>query len=356
MDCLVKLNRDMKKILIIQDMIRDYRKPVYNELSKYYDITVLHTGKISVSNNDNYKERITSVRKFGPFYLHSSVLSEIKTGQYDVVIAMFDIRWPANIIAVFSKSNTRFLYWGHRYSKNWPANRFRDFLMRVSDGQILYSDQEITKIKSHGLPESKIFVAPNTMHIPNHSDGSDSNKNSFLFVGRLQKRKKLDILLKAFDDIRDRLPKNTIINIVGNGTEYDNLQTMANSLNISEQVIFHGKILADEKLKPLFHSAYAYVSPGPVGLGVLHSLAYGIPIVTRLNEYHGPEFSNMVDRENSLIYNTYDQLKSILVDLCTDKTLSKKLGKNAYDLYRQHRSLKNMVQGFREAIDNSHQG
>ncbi|MDX4036786.1 hypothetical protein [Aliarcobacter skirrowii] len=33
---------EKKKILIMQSVLLHYRKAVYNELAKYYDITILH--------------------------------------------------------------------------------------------------------------------------------------------------------------------------------------------------------------------------------------------------------------------------------------------------------------------------
>jgi len=345
-------NKVDKKVLILQNKILHYRKPLYNELSKHYDVTILHSGDKSAGVNDDYKEIITPVKKVGPFFLQSGVLKAVRSGGYDVVIAMFDIHWVANIIAIFLRPNSRFLYWGHRYSKNHLANKLRDLLMRLSDGIILYTDNEIGKMVSRGIPKSKIFVAPNTIHVPNSSDGSGAYKDSFLYVGRLQKRKKVDLLIQAFSEILNHIPKNIKINIVGSGQENDTLKKLAEHLGISERVAFHGEIFDSERLKPLFHSAYAYVSPGSVGLGVLHSFAYGTPVVTNCLEKHGPEFNNILNNKNALLYKTYDEFKEILVELCNNKNLSRRLGKNAYKLYSQDRTMKKMVQGFRNAIEN----
>lgn len=119
-----------RQILIVQNMIPHYRKPLYNELSKYYDVTVMHSGSNSCRHGDNYKEIITPFRKFGSFYVQSGLLREIQTGKYDVVIVMFDIRWVANVFAALLKRNSRFIYWGHRYSNNPLINIARDVLMR----------------------------------------------------------------------------------------------------------------------------------------------------------------------------------------------------------------------------------
>lgn len=346
----------MKTILIIQNKIPHYRKSLYNELSKHYDVTILHSGGKSVGKDDKYKEIVTPLRRMGPFVLQSGVLREMRTGQYDAVVVMCDLHWIANIMAVLFKKTTRFLYWGHRYSKNRLANRVREIIMRMADGVILYSDSEIDRMILRGMPKSNIFVAPNTIDVPNHSDGSSCCKDSFIFVGRAQKRKAVDVLIRAFSEILDRVPENVNINIVGSGAENDNLKTIAKNFNVSDRVIFYGEIVEDEKLKPMFQRAFAYVSPGPVGLGVLHCFAYGTPVVTGRAGKHGPEFDNISNHYNSLAYESYDEFKEMLVNLCNDKTLSATLGTAAYELYVKERTLQIMVNGFRDAIDNVREG
>lgn len=340
----------MKKILIIQNQILHYRKPVYNELANNYEVTVLHSGEASVNINDNYKEIITKVFKIGPFYFQQGIVNEIKNNTYDVIISMFDIRWIMNVIALYLKQNSKYLYWGHRYGHNKLINIFRNYLMKKSDAVILYSDIEVNKIIKSGINKEKLFIAENTIDVPNHQDGSSKEKSSFLFVGRSQKRKKVDELIKAFAQIQNKLPNNTTVDIIGSGVENEYLKNLAKELNIDNRVIFHGAITDSKKLKNFFHKAFAYVSPGPVGLGVLHSLAYGVPVITYRTEYHGPEFDNLENGKNSKIVNNFEELKQSLLSMTNEKEYIL-LGKNAYELYSRKRTIKYMMKGFKEAIE-----
>ena len=86
----------MKKILIVQNTILQYRKPVYKDLSRDYDVTIQHSGDRSVNENDKYRELISPAHRMGPFFVQADVLSEIRKGRYDVVIVMFDLRWLAS--------------------------------------------------------------------------------------------------------------------------------------------------------------------------------------------------------------------------------------------------------------------
>ena len=348
------MNADRKRLLILQNYIPHYRKPVYEGLAATYDVTILHSGAPATSPTDGYRELIQPAKKLGPFLFQRSALREIRNG-YDCVVAMFDIRWFYNVWATLSRSTPRYLLWGHRYGASKLANSARDFLMRRADGLIQYSDCEVERMVAGGVPREKIFVAPNTIHIANHGDGSSCDKDSFLFVGRAQKRKRVHELLIAFSDVQTDLPVGTAINIVGQGVENTRLKLLANELGIADRVNFLGSITDAEQLKRLFGRAYAYVSPGPVGLGVLHSLAYGVPVVTDPDGHHGPEFNHLSDGGNSILFSGTEQLGGILLRLVEDTELCRTLGQNAYARYESHGLMRHMLDGFIQAIESDPQ-
>lgn len=341
----------MKRLLIIQNKILHYRKPVYNALSEYYKVSVLQSGLPSVQHDDRYQEIIVPVRKIGPFFIQSFVLKEVIKTDYDIIIAMFDIRWINNIFLAFLPLKKRIIYWGHGYGMHHILNILRDWLIRRADAVLLYGNEPVEKMISRGISTDKIFIAPNTLYVQRPSDTSTKEKDSFLFIGRAQKRKKVDVLIQAFSKVIEQLPSNTKIDIVGAGPENDQLRSLAHELSIDDRVIFHGEVIEEEALRVFFQNAYAYVSPGPVGLGVLHSFAYGVPVVTNRLGKHGPEYCNLLHQGNALIYDTDKELEDILVMLTRNKDLSERLGTNAYQHYTQHRTLEHMVNGFIEAIE-----
>ena len=205
-------------------------------------------------------------------------------------------------------------------------------------------------MRARGVDPARVIVAPNTIHVPNHQDHSGGPKSSLLFVGRLQSRKGLDKLILAFSQLRGRLPEETTLDIVGDGELMADLKTLAESCHVTHHVRFHGTITDHERLSKFFESAYAYVSPGPVGLGAIHSLAYGVAVVTRRDERHGPEGEILVHEENALIYGDPEDLASTIERICTEPGLAVRLGQKAYQAY-QERTLEKMLSGFHEAIE-----
>lgn len=342
----------MKKVLLIQNQIPPYRKPLYNELSKFYDITVLHSGRPTLNNSDLYNEIITKSYKISRFYFQKGVVKCFFSKKYEVIIVMFDVGWIMNDLGAFLKGSSKFLFWGHRYSQNRLSNRFRDFLMKRSDGVILYGEEDVQEMVKRGVRKEKIFIAYNTMFVKNYENGSNyPDKHRILFVGRAQKRKRVDLLIMAFAKITNQIPSNITLDIIGEGKENLLLKELTSDLKIENFVNFHGSITDEVLLKPFFLESIAYVSPGPVGLSVLQSFAYGVPVITNRNCHYGPEFNNIVHKWNGYIYDDQSELGSILVEYCNNIEKARYLGNNAFIHYREKRNGSVMVEGFKNAID-----
>jgi glycosyltransferase involved in cell wall biosynthesis len=70
------------------------------------------------------------------------------------------------------------------------------------------------------------------------------------------------------------------LDIVGDGSMREPLQTLANHLGISKHVVFHGKI-PDLMVEKLFENANLFLMPASQGYGLpaLESLARGVPVI-----------------------------------------------------------------------------
>ena len=358
----------MKKLLILQNLILPYRKPVYNGLARDYDVTILHSGTPTVEPEDTYKEILVPVRRLGPFFIQNGVFRKISSGKYDAIIAMFDLRWPAYILPVF-RSRRRYgkwIFWGIGYSRRHAVNYVRDWLMKKSDAILLYGRRNIDEMIRRGACKNKIFVAHNTIHIPNHRDYSMHPKSSLLFVGTFRKHKSIDLLIEVFARIREKIPENVHLEIVGDYSEVEFshllglgygkdrkfLHKEVKKFGLEDRVVFHGRLDQHDLLAEIFSRAYAYVALGNVGLSVLHSFAYGVPVIAEDRpEIHGPEFDNLKHQVNGLTYKKEDELEEALIEICNFPQLAATLGQNAYNLYYKERTLETMLDGFKKAIE-----
>jgi glycosyltransferase involved in cell wall biosynthesis len=288
------------------------------------------------------------------FFLQKGVLDRLNPAEFDVVIVMFDLWWPNNVRAIFCRGRPPLILWGHRHSLSRVANWVRYLVMTHADAHLLYGDEDVRHILDHGIPPEKIFVAPNTQFVSNSQDTSAERKHRVLFVGRLQKSKKVDLLIEAFAAALPRLPPEIVLSIVGNGFDEMNLKEMVRKKGIASRVEFHGELRSDADLLPLFRESIAYFTPGFVGLGAIHGFAYGVPTVTTFGPppgRHGQEFLTLKHGVNSLVLDSEPLLVDAIVELSNDREQCQRLGAAAFTTYQNTRRLDQMLAGFRACIE-----
>lgn len=341
----------MTRVLIIQECLPHYRVPLFDRLASRDDIdlTICHSGPPTSRGETAYREWIAPSLALGPLRYQPGLLRS--AGRFDVVVAAFDVRWLSTLGALLLNRKAGFVFWGLGMGRSPLANRLRLLALKKADALLLYSAVSRVPFERSGYPAERIFVAPNTIHVPNAGRNEHSRRDRFVFVGSLKPRKGVQDLLLAFERIGAGLPVGTGITIVGSGQERGPIEALCRRLGIEERVEFLGTLTSSEDLKKIFDRALAYVSPGQVGLGVLHSFAYGVPVITRRNAPHGPEVHNIMDGVNGYLYDgTIDSLARRLRGLATEPDVAERLGAVAYQHYSEKRTMNHMVQGFLETI------
>lgn len=152
-------------------------------------------------------------------------------------------------------------------------------------------------------------------------------KQNILFLGRLEHRKGLKYLLRAFKLVKQEIPDARLI-VVGSGTRLRKGYERWIKRNHVEDVIFTGYIPEEEKPR-YFKTADVYCAPSTghesQGIVLLEAMAVGAPIVaSNLDGYasvvtHGEE-GLLVPPKNSA------ELAKALVFLLRDKTLRQQMG------------------------------
>lgn len=119
------------------------------------------------------------------------------------------------------------------------------------------------------------------------------DKFTFLFVGKLIKSRKIDILLTAYERIADKC--NLII--IGDGEDEDSVREAAGR----NRGICYLERMAFEELHKFYAIADAYVHPGeePYSLAVIEAAIAGIPIVA--TQEVGAAYDVIKDGQNGYI-------------------------------------------------------
>ena len=101
---------------------------------------------------------------------------------------------------------------------------------------------------------------------------------SILYVGRLGKKKGVDILINAIAEISD-----IHLDVVGDGSEREYLEKLVSDLNVKEKVTFHGYINHDD-IPKFYKNSDLFVHPSlwpePMGRTIFESLQYNLPVIT----------------------------------------------------------------------------
>jgi len=350
----------MKRLLRLTNCILEYRLPIYNELGKIYELTVAHYGSPVSSNLTNFKQIILHPRKIGPFTFFKENIYNLAK-QYDAVLVMGDLHvvpyirlgllWNRKFSLTFWGGDVSFSYTKH-YDEDRRFDKIRFYLMNKADSLVFYCSYPVNRyIKDGGVNPEKLFVANNTVYIPEKTV-IPKEKKYFLFVGTLYKAKKIFDLLNAYLNASLINIEIQPLVIVGDGDETYNIQNWINDHKLNDKIILKGAIFNNDTLKSIFQDAIACISPGQAGLTVLSSMAYGVPFVTSHNAYTGGEIFNITNGVNGFLYDgSIETLTSILLKLSKDIKEVAQLGRNAQEYYYEHATLSIMVKGLIDSIE-----
>lgn len=112
------------------------------------------------------------------------------------------------------------------------------------------------------------------------------NSPYILFIGTLEPKKNLPLLIEAYSKLPDKIKKDYLLVLAGNkGWKYDNIFKKIKELNLYNRVI-HTDYIPEEKLPLLLNGATLLVYPSlyeGFGLPPLEAMSCGIPVITSNN-------------------------------------------------------------------------
>jgi glycosyltransferase involved in cell wall biosynthesis len=342
------------KVLILTNTILHYRYDLYNNLAKNVDLTIATVNESIVYHEAAFNQISFLSKKTGPFYIQKDLYKLCK--EFDVVIIMFNITYISFMKLLFQKRNFQIILWGigvsteNGFDKNSSIikERIRYYLAKKADAIMFYSEYPLKKYIQKGINSNKLFVAHNTIANDYIFDNSKI-RSSFLFLGSLHKRKKIFILLQAFKNVVNKIPKEISIDIIGKGEEYRNIENWIIKNNLQDRIILHGQ-KTKKDLICYFEKAIACISPGQAGLSVLESFSYGVPFITHCDAITGGERLDIKHGCNGFLFEDENQLESLIIELsksCKATTYHH----NAYEYYKGSRKITDMSNSITNAIE-----
>ena len=208
--------------------------------------------------------------------------------------------------------NTRVGLWGHVKSYvNAPHPidvRLEAWQARHADHVFAYTPGGAAKAMDYGVSRDHITTVMNSVDVSptvqmyqtvpedevrsfQRKYGIDP-KNSAMFVGGLDRTKRIEFLQQALDQIWERDPEFKLV-VGGQGSESYVLQRSVQR----GQVVLLGVVGPYEKAL-MARSSRVMAMPGRIGLVAVESLALNLPIVTTVWPHHAPEAEYLVESES----------------------------------------------------------
>ncbi len=345
--------RIMRKVILITNKLFQYRVEVYNYFSeklreKNIELFVI-ANKIQegTTNEINFKYKLLTFKKY---------LKEIKNYNPDVTITFLNLSyliiWP--VIHYIKIKKIPFVYWGHGVNLQDPNNKIKNILFHyihnLSNTILLYTPEQIKYIKEKN--RNKIFIANNTLNFSNFPIINETKKElrekhnisfnkTLIFVSRILPYKRVDVLIDIFKEIDTDFG----LIIIGDGMPNDLLSIVKETNNIK----YLGPIYEKQKVNEYFKLSDIFCIPGANGLSINQAMYWGLPCLT-LNVLQGPEAWYIKQDKTGYIVNSETELKEKILYLFNNEEKLNRLSENSYNLMRTEGSIKNMFNGFYNAI------
>ena len=356
------MNRFSGKLALQQRVLPTYRAPFFNLLASACDggmslFTGLPRPSEGITTTDELRvtryELGRNIHLFGGnFYLcyQQGLMNWLKEWNPDALIVEANPRYLSTSSAV---------NWMHAQDKpviGWglgapPVSGFREqrriSFLRQFDALIAYSQRGADEYADLGFPLDRIFVAHNsvspspTWQMPERPSTFDL-RPVILFVGRLQLRKNVDLLLGACAEIQ-----NARLVIVGDGPHREEFESLAAEIYPSAEFVGakHG-----EELKAYFAEADLFVLPGTGGLAVQEAMSYGLPVIVAQGD--GTQ-DDLVRKENGwqVPPDDFDALVSTMKDALSDTARLRKMGAESFRIVKEEINIERMVEVFAGALN-----
>ena len=225
----------------------------------------------------------------------------------------------------------RLYFWTHGwYGKESLIDKWvkKCFFHLAGGGVFLYGNYARELMIKEGFDGNMLYVIHNSLAYDRqlairqnlceneiyHSYFNNDNKN-LIFVGRLTKVKKLDMIIKAMKLLKEQGKELNLV-LIGDGAIREDLQTLAQELGLIDNVWFYGACYDEQQLGNLIYNADLCVSPGNVGLTAMHVMVYGTPVITHNDFSHQmPEFEAIHDGETGTFFQR-DDIQSLADGIC----------------------------------------
>lgn len=213
-------------------------------------------------------------------------------------------------------------WWAHKKADKIivPSNFTKEELI-----QLYHTKEEKIKVIHEGYDKKIFNLNKDQEKIKQLLKKYKIEKPYFLFVGRLEKKKNITNLIKAYSKLFNLKLKISLPKLVLIGSPGFNYQEIASEIEKIKPLIYQIGYIQVNELVHFYHGAEAFIFPSlyeGFGLPILEAMACGVPVIAS-NAGSIPEIGN----EAALYFNPnkIEEITNTLKEFLTDKNLKHQL-------------------------------
>ena len=315
----------VSRVIITTMYINDYRVPFFNRLrellaDKGVELQLL-AGKPSTEEAKKKDQASPGWEISIPCrYFFKGRVCWFPFGAYakkaDLTIVTQENKLIYNLWLLSAGRPKRIAFWGHggnlqAKKPNGFKERFKSWTINKVDWWFAYTEMSAGLVRKAGFPPERTTVVNNAVDTGNlaalckqvRSDDCRRMRQQLgltegpvgLYLGSLQKSKRLDFFLDAVERIHEQVRTFQLV-IVGAGPDQAQIETAARR---HAWIHYPGPLHGLDKAKVLMLSD-VLLNPGMVGLGILDSFVSGTPLFTTECGIHSPEIAYLESGMNGV--------------------------------------------------------
>lgn len=370
-----------KKVVIIQRSIKFYRLKFYELLKEKciknnIELVLIYGEDDQLTFNDadidwGIKIKNYNINIFGKKLYYQNIWKHLKGADLIIVeqankYIINYFLWLMNILKI-----KRLAFWGHginfQNDKTLLSN-ISEFFKKQFTKRIhwFFAYTELSKeiVIKMGLSPDKITVINNTIsaedlkkEITKYDEAKLTkikeeirikSNNVCIYVGGMYKEKRLDFLIKALELIKKEISDFEII-FIGDGPDK---QLIIEFEKENKWVHYLG--VKDEKEKvPYLLISKLFLMPGLVGLAIIDTFVFAVPLLTTDCKLHSPEISYLENGVNGLM--TKDDVleyANAIISLLQNDIERERLKQGCY-LSAEKYTMENFANRFYEGLNKS---
>ncbi|HEV2413126.1 MAG TPA: glycosyltransferase, partial [Candidatus Saccharimonadales bacterium] len=333
------------KICVINNIIAPYRIPVFDGLSGKADVMALFCKPIAKDrfwkydlDKVGFKYKVLPGFTLGPIIINPTAWWVLMRTKFDVVVCNNDpdvatVGLTSFLLAKLKRA--RCVDWSsiiddevHTFDGQAEGlavkvtrvviKRYRMLFISLSDVHMAFSPGAVAYLRNKNVPESKIIRVLNAMPrvlLDNPSTKATHRRNGkkVLYIGYLNARKNVELLIEAFLQIND---PDASLTIAGDGDRKEELLTLAKKdKRIKFLGYVEGKVKAD-----LFAASDIFVLPTTNdvwGLVINEALTYNLAVICS----DEAEAKELINDKSGRVFRSGDvkSLLSLLNELLSDR-------------------------------------